>query len=333
MDYRTRANLRDLLARLYYRDPDIERVVTTVGLEPAYVAWDLRPVNTWHSVLLEAEGHGKVKDIIAFARKEKPNVQSLELAEQDLLLAVETPELPNDAWRGPTDADTLEKITGAVSTLRPIGFLSRGFEAAKSVARVVLADGSSGSGFLISGNILITNNHVLPTKEAAGTATVQFNYQKTPEGRDAVVDPYDLLPDLVFHTSKTEEQGGDDWTAVQVGGDPAAKWGALSLATLPESTPKQGDEVIIIQHPGGGQKQIALSHNTIAYADGRRLQYLTDTLEGSSGSPVFDVEWRVVGLHHKGGWLIQPGSKQKYYRNQGVHVNQVIQGLAGKGVI
>jgi hypothetical protein len=327
MDYRTRANLRDLLARLYYRDPDIEHVVTTVGLEPAFIEWHDRPVNTWRSVLNEAENHGKLMDVIGLARKEKPNVQSLEMAEKDLLLAVNIPELPDTAWRGATTAADVEKITGAVSTLRPIGFLLRGFEASKPVGRVVLADGSSGSGFLIKGNILITNNHVLSSKDVASTARVEFNYQKSPVGLDEQVDPFDLDPDAVFATSLKEELGGDDWTAVRVKGDPSAKWNTLGLAPLPDGTPKKGDEVIIIQHPGGGQKQIALSHNVVAFADQRRLQYLTDTREGSSGSPVFDTEWRVVALHHKGGSLLDPGSKQAFLRNQGVHINAVIDGL------
>lgn len=334
MDYRTAANLRDLLARLYYRDPDIERVVLTVGLEPAFIAWDERPVNTWRSVLQEAENHDKLKDLIALARKEKPNVKSLELAERDLLLAVETPIMEAGDWRGPTSGGELEKITGAMSTLRPIGFLQRGVEVSKAVGRVVLADGSSGSGFLIKGNILITNNHVLPSRAIARTARVEFNYQKNPAGLDEPVEAYDFDPDpeANFATSPQEEQGGDDWTAVRVKGDPGAKWGTLALSPLPEGTPKQGDEVIIIQHPGGGQKQIALSHNAIAFADARRLQYLTDTLEGSSGSPVFDMTWRVIGLHHKGGWLLDPGSKRQYFRNQGIHINRVIQGLKEKGL-
>ena len=320
MDYRTRANLRDLLARLYYRDADIDRIADTVGLDLGFIARDARPVNTWGSVLDEAENHGKLKDLIALARKEKPNVQSLELAERDLLLAVETPIMEAGDWRGPTTGGDLEKITGAMSTLRPIGFLARGLAVSRSVGRVVLADGSSGSGFLIKGNILITNNHVLPSPVVARTARVEFNYQKNPAGLDEPVDPYDLDPDPEAHfaTSPEEEHGGDDWTAVQVKGDPGAKWGTLALSPLPDGTPRPGDEVIIIQHPGGGHKQIALSHNAIAFADARRLQYLTDTLEGSSGSPVFNMAWRVIGLHHKGGWLLEPGSKQKYFRNQGI---------------
>lgn len=327
MDYRTLANLRDLLARLYYREADIDRIITTVGLDPSYVAFDLRAVNTWRSILEQAEGFGKTLDVIALARKEKPNVQSLALAEQDLLLAVETPDLPEDAWRGPKHAEDLERIIGASSTFRPIGFLLRGVSAARPVARVVLADGSRGSGFLTAGNLFITNHHVLPSKDVARAARVEFNYQKNPAGLDEAVDSYSFDPDACFATSPLEEEGGDDWTAVRVKEDPGAKWGALSLAPLAAGTPQKGDEVIIIQHPGGGQKQIALSHNVIAFADNRRLQYLTDTSEGSSGSPVFDTDWRVVGLHHKYIAFLEGGSKQVVYRNQGIHINRVIEGL------
>ncbi len=332
LDYRTMANLRDLLARLYYRDRDIERILTSVGLEPSYIAWDDRPVNTWQSVLTEADHHAKVLAIIDLARQEKPEVQSLQLAAQDALLAVRTPEMTEDAWRGPADAAGLEKITGAVSSLRPIGFLLRGYQVSRPVARVVLANRSSGSGFLIADNLLITNHHVLNASDVAATAYVEFNYQKTPEGRDEPIDRYELAPDQVFATSPTDDQGGDDWTVVKVKGDPAAKWGVLPLAPLPDGAPRKGDEVIIVQHPGGGPKQIALSHNVVAYADARRVQYMTDTLEGSSGSPVFDTDWRVVALHHKGGWLVEPESNQKYMRNQGIHINVVIAGLTDKGV-
>ena len=38
----------------------------------------------------------------------------------------------------------------------------------------------------------------------------------------------------------------------------------------------------------------------------------------------------MVALHHKGGWLLEPGSKQKFYRNQSIHINQVIEGLTNE---
>jgi V8-like Glu-specific endopeptidase len=199
----------------------------------------------------------------------------------------------------------------------------------RPVARVVLADGSSGTGFLTKNNLLVTNNHVISSAAVAQGATVELNYQHTVEGRDAEVDRYQLAPDEGFATSPEEEQGGDDWTAVRVRGNPNEKWGTLTLA---RANPKVQDEVIIIQHPGGGPKQIALSHNVVAFVNARRLQYLTDTLEGSSGSPVFNTDWQMVALHHKGGWLREPGSKRTVYRNQGIHINVVLDGLTAVGL-
>jgi V8-like Glu-specific endopeptidase len=207
--------------------------------------------------------------------------------------------------------------------MRPFSFLEKGVEVGKAVARIELADGSTGSGFLVGDNILITNHHVIPSPEVANQAKVQFNYQHTIQGTDAAVDPYDLAPGEGWKTSKKEEQGGDDWTAVKVKGNPKAKWGTLTLIT---ATPKAGDEVIIIQHPMGERKKIALSHNMVAYADGKRVQYYTETEEGSSGSPVFDVEWRVVAVHYTGGWMHEPGTEASVYRNAGININLVIEG-------
>ena len=324
------ANLRNVLAGLYWNVEGARRIVLEVQMNPAVINFSNRMINTWQSILEEADLQDKVGDIIAKAREEYPKLQSLALAEQSLLLAVEAPEFSDVEWRGPRDTNLLEKIIGTVSTLRPIIFLERGLQLSRSVARVVLADGSSGSGFLIKENLLITNHHVIPSEAAAEGATVEFNYQKTSEGLDALVDQYKLEPENGFATSLQEEQGGDDWTAVRVRGSPNEKWGALPLARV---NPKVEDEVIIIQHPGGGPKQIALSHNLVAFVNDKRLQYLTDTLNGSSGSPVFSTDWQVVALHHKGGLLHEPGSKQAYYRNQGVHMNVVIDGLSAAGLL
>jgi V8-like Glu-specific endopeptidase len=324
------SNLRNVLAGLYWNDEEARRIVLEVGMNPAFIRFSDRSINTWQSILEEAQHHEKVQDIIAQARTEYPKVQSLELAEQHLLLVVATTEMPAGAWHGPANAEQREKIMGALSTLRPISFLERGLQMARSVARVVLADGSTGSGFLIQSDLLITNHHVIASESNAQGAVVEFNYQKTMQGTDAPVAAYQLAPENGFATSSGEEQGGDDWTAVRVQGNLNGHWGALTLAPV---TPQVQDEVIIIQHPGGGQKQIALSHNVITFVDEQRLQYLTDTLEGSSGSPVFNMEWQVVALHHKGGWLREPNTKQAFYRNQGVHINVVIAGLTASGLL
>jgi V8-like Glu-specific endopeptidase len=211
---------------------------------------------------------------------------------------------------------------GQKSTLVPITYLEIGLVRARSVVRVKRQDGRSGTGFITDGNTLITNNHVLPNAEAARSSVIQFNYQQTAGGLNAPIKEARLLPDGFFRTAAQ-----DDWSAVRIDGDISSKWGMLPMA---RAEIKVGDHVNIIQHPGGGPKQISLFANVVVYVGGGRVQYLTDTLPGSSGSPVFDAQWNLIALHHSGGWLTEPNaaSKTTYYRNEGISIDRIIDGLA-----
>jgi V8-like Glu-specific endopeptidase len=76
-------------------------------------------------------------------------------------------------------------------------------------------------------------------------------------------------------------------------------FGFLPVTKEP-ATLSQGQAVSIIQHPNGRTKAIALRNNNITKVDGDLLMYTTDTLGGSSGSPIFNDAWDVAGLHHSG---------------------------------
>ncbi len=239
--------------------------------------------------------------------------------------AFEGPKLDERDWKGPPTVDgNLEKIIGKQPTFLPISFLEVGVEKARAVARVVCPGGLA-TGFLTRDNLLITNNHVIASPEEAREARIQFNYQETRKGLAAQVAEFSLVPEEGFATSP--EEGGDDWTAVRVKGDLCGVWGTLDFANTDVQV---NDCVNIIQHPGGLPKQIALYHNIVTYVGGGRVQYLTDTLPGSSGSPVFDSRWRVVALHHSGGWLTKPGSdvERVFLRNEGIHAKVILKGLA-----
>src|SRR5262249_16458385 len=58
--------------------------------------------------------------------------------------------------------------------------------------------------------------------------------------------------------------------------------------------------VNIIQHPQGRPKQVALRDNQVIDLLDDFLHYRADTEPGSSGAPVFNDFWELVGLHHSG---------------------------------
>ena len=56
----------------------------------------------------------------------------------------------------------------------------------------------------------------------------------------------------------------------------------------------------IIQHPRGQPKQVALRDNQVTDLLQNFLHYRAGTEPGSSGAPVFNDYWELVGLHHSG---------------------------------
>lgn len=225
-------------------------------------------------------------------------------------------------WVADMTKEDYEKITGEQSTLLPYSFLEQGMIRGRAVARVVTPSGM-GSGFLISeDSLFLTNNHVFPAKETAEKSKVQFNYQLSLEELPLETDVYSIVPG----THLTD--AADDWAVVKLAGDPAKKYGYLKMA---QQIIAKDDFVNIIQHPGGEYKQIGLYHNLVTYVDAGRVQYLTDTMPGSSGSPVFNSKWNVVALHHSGGFFAEPGTSNKVLRNEGININKVIASLKANG--
>jgi hypothetical protein len=324
-DARRLTNLRKILAAIYPREADQRRLVRDAGLDESLIAFDRSAANSWSEILTDASHRrGKVDTLLRLTRDEHPENDLLARAEEE-----QPPELIAStaglSWAGPPNGRALvEKVLGESSALVPTSFLALGLRRARAVAKVVRADGSSGTGFLIDRNTLITNHHVLPDATSAASATVLFDFQQTVEGLDEPATEVRLRPDTFFAASPAAD---DDWTAVALEGDANARWGALELG---RATVKVGDRVNIIQHPGGGYKQLSFYANTVAFVGERRMQYLVDTMPGSSGAPVFDRGWNLVAIHHMGGWLAEPGGppSRTFYRNQGIVIDALVAGLA-----
>ena len=190
---------------------------------------------------------------------------------------------------------SLEKIIGSKDNLLTIAWLEKALTASRAVCRVVREDGESGTGFLTQDGYLFTNHHVLKTPEDAKGATIEFNYEVGQTGTVKPLSQY-KLDASDFKTSPVPQF---DFTKVKVienGNKPLKDWGFLEFD--PSAMPAIGDAVTIIQHPSGGDKRIALRANEVVEQKAQFLYYTTDTEPGSSGSPVFNRDWKVVALHH-----------------------------------
>ncbi|OYE06406.1 trypsin-like peptidase domain-containing protein [Nostoc sp. 'Peltigera membranacea cyanobiont' 232] len=243
------------------------------------------------------------------------------LTKYDMMTPIARLPAINEWQGGKTTSDVLEKIIGE-NTLRPISFLQQGLQVARSVAYIGVRTSQerwSGTGFLVAQDLLLTNNHVLHSSNLLADTIFRFNYEENFQGEAQQTDEYRPKPNGAFHTSQAL-----DYTLVQLGGEPGKKWGWLPLVSKPISV---GSRVNIIQHPSGQSKQISLQNNFVQYVGGNVVQYITSTLQGSSGSPVFNDGWQIVALHHAGGNIPEPTTQQRYFRNEGIQIESILADL------
>lgn len=176
-----------------------------------------------------------------------------------------------------------------------------------------------GTGFLVAPDVLLTNNHVLNSYEVAERSSVMFNYQKDEKNNDVPTVEFKLRPDHLFVTHPAA--GGLDFTFVGVEGNPGKQFGHIELFRDFFSIANK-EFCNIIQHPGGEQKSIVLQENEVQDQTEVVVRYTSDTMPGSSGSPVFNNEWRLTALHHASKKISLEGGKQKVL-NEGIKVSAI----------
>lgn len=232
------------------------------------------------------------------------------------------PSKPIADWKSTaTGPEIFEKIYGE-PTLRPIAFLAQGLEVSRSVAYVSVMEGAqrwSGTGFLIAPNLAMTNHHIIFSASQLPGVLLRFNYEENFKGEAQPTKEYPAVPAGVFRANQ-----GLDYTILEVQGEPGREWGWLPLR--PREI-KRGERINIIQHPNGQPKQISIQNNVVEYVGGNVLQYVTSTSPGSSGSPVFNDGWQVVGLHHAGTYLPEPTTGRPFNRNEGILIQRILADL------
>ena len=180
------------------------------------------------------------------------------------------------------------------------------YEAKRKVGRIVIKRGSENlgyaTGFMISPTLLITNWHVFPEKYNVEDSVVQFDYELDMHGnpKDAIV--FKLDAEKFFYSFRAL-----DYCLIAVAKQDTSQEhflkeiGCIHLDPTVGKLGNLGEERLnIIHHPGGEHKQLSIRENKFTKITSTTIWYKSDTAQGSSGAPVFNDQWQLVGLHHSG---------------------------------
>jgi V8-like Glu-specific endopeptidase len=333
------------LTRLYPNVRTGLMVAQKAGIDPGWIDGQQAAVLVWHDVLEYAAGAGLLRDLVATVRDvqgaKSPAHQFLEDLLADRQPAVEgEPRNPDGSAAFLRDDETVSEpeallfrddLTiqiGRVPAL--IATLERLRQVAPSVCRLVVdihGKPQHGSAFRIADDLLLTNWHVVHNRHTGSKATAvtaEFGYED--DGLGGILTATAVPCDV---DSIVTDQA-DDWAVIRPQQPLQDGWPILALSQAVD--PVAEESAYIVQHPLGHRKRLGYVRNQIADFDDRVLHYLTDTQEGSSGSPVFDADARLIGLHHVGGTPQDVIGKVPIAKNEGVRIPRVVAGLQAQGV-
>jgi hypothetical protein len=225
----------------------------------------------------------------------------------------------------------LERVFGA-DRFVSLDWYRRGLTRCAGVARIGReATRGVGTGFLLMGVALhptlgeelylLTNSHVVsPSPQLPDTvrpvdAIVTFEGLTGAEGKSWTVKK------LIFNSPIGEL----DATLLQL--DRSVP-GVEPYPIAPELPDRNGSQrLYVVGHPLGGGLSFSLQDNLLLDWDQRLVHYRTPTEPGSSGSPVFDDQWRLVALHHAGKSDMRklndkPGT---YEANEGINILAIVE--------
>jgi hypothetical protein len=245
-------------------------------------------------------------------------------------------------------------ISDAAGMLDPAEWRGRLGEIETQVCRIeipVTGGSVRGTGFLVGPDTVMTNQHVVE-RLMAGTADVsrvrlRFDFKRLADGVtvnpgtevsldadewlvasappsevDNLTDPGDRVPDpgeLDFALLRLAVPAGEQPIGENASDDaPQRGWIALGNS----GDPVVGAPVFIMQHPAGEPVKLAIDSVLALNDNETRVRYMANTDKGSSGSPCFDINLKLIALHHSGDPDFDADHKPAY--NQGVPVTALV---------
>lgn len=274
-------------------------------------------------------------------------------------------ERPTPVTPEEIDESIVQEVVVGARDFLSIEFLERGLLASHSVGRVLISSGGGlrarGTGFLVAPGLLLTDHHVLTSRDLAAICSIEMDYELNRLGPPRQPQVFAFEPDRFFLNDAALDYA---LVAVAATSDHGAALTDYSWLAL---NPAQGKIVVsdqdylnIIQHPLGREKEVVVRNNRVldlrtandAAADalGPFLHYEGDTEKGSSGSPVLNDQWDVVALHHsgvpardgQGNWLDKEGhvwrreeqsiSEIQWVANEAIRVSSLIAAISNAPV-
>ena len=174
--------------------------------------------------------------------------------------------------------------------------------------------------------VLVTNAHVVAKDDAKAVspdeALVRFQANEA-IARDTALE---VKPELLFWSPPDAL----DVAVLRFEAPPAG----VKPLRLAKQMPvvEDGSRVLIIGHPEGGDLSLSINDNDLLDRDDRYLHYRAPTEGGSSGSPVFNRDWKVIGLHHAGGDAIRRLNNKEgtYQANEGIRIDVIAAAVTAK---
>ncbi|MEY9419450.1 endonuclease G [Bradyrhizobium japonicum] len=218
-------------------------------------------------------------------------------------------------------------------------FVQQAAAASRQVARLAVSRRNGGhgigTGWLVASNLVLTNHHVVRARgKGEPVAILDEDVRWQAAHTAAWFDYFDAggEPVVVAATELVAYDIGLDYALVRL--DNSARLGGRGHMRLAPDVPlEQGTRLNIVQCPGGGPLRFAIRNNFFVGTGPRtnHIRYVTDTMEGSSGSPVLDDQWRVVALH-RGAHAVDPQAISREdqttpvlkFHNMGVGIHAVL---------
>ena len=227
----------------------------------------------------------------------------------------------------------LEKVFGP-DRFQTLQWWRNGLMRCRAVVRI---DDSNcapiGTGFLVKGSalhpslpelVVVTNCHVVPDRLKDYDACAAFH------GLDADESGKKSFGVKKLWWYSPVSLPGVDTAILELDGKPQN----VEPVPLAETLHLQNDKsrAYIIGHPRGyEQPQFSIQDNLLLDHDDVRLHYRSPTEGGSSGSPVFEGLWKVIGLHHAGSarmsCLTKPGT---HAANEALRIDAIRAAIAAK---